>query len=265
MSAGVTVGGLVAVVLLTPRLVTPQTPSYQNIYVLKATSPQATTTEPLVLTFNEPYMQGKKRMVRQAVITVAATDVIESLTSQVRTHARSDFAYEPSAGLLFVLDVRTRNIPATTSDPLVLTLSSGTVVTIPSSGVHDAATLWLRSNLRGMSTGQASASAPAVDIFDTEGVDFGPWLRKFKAQVSRYWFVPEEALKQLGHVRAKFNVHKDGRITDVVVVEASSVESFNKSVLTALRESNPTYPLPTEYRSPHATFILTFYFNETPR
>ena len=69
----------------------------------------------------------------------------------------------------------------------------------------------------------------------------------------------------MGHVRAKFNVHKDGRITDVVVIEPSSVEVFNTSVVAALTASNPTNPLPTEYRSAYATFILTFYFNETPR
>ena len=73
------------------------------------------------------------------------------------------------------------------------------------------------------------------------------------AQIRRHW------------LRVKLDVHKDGRITDVVVIEPSIVEAFDTSVVAALTASNPTHPLPTEYRSPYATFILTFYFNETPR
>ena len=50
-----------------------------------------------------------------------------------------------------------------------------------------------------------------------------------------------------------------------MVIEPSSVEAFDTSVVEALTASNPIYPLPTDDRSPYATSILTFYFNETPR
>src|SRR5690348_18263498 len=29
--------------------------------------------------------------------------------------------------------------------------------------------------------------------FDSKGIDFGPWLRRFTAQVKRNWFVPQVA------------------------------------------------------------------------
>ena len=193
MNGVVTIGGLVAVVMLTPRLATAQSLSSDNAYVLKATARQATTTAPLTLTFSEPFMLGKKRMVRQTSITIPPTDVVDSRTTQVRAHKGSAFASQPMTEFLFVLDVRSRNIPATNRDPLVLTLASGTVVTIPASGIHDGATMWLRANWSTETLPQAPA--PKVtgdpDILDTEGVDFGPWVRRLSAQIRRHWFIPE--------------------------------------------------------------------------
>ena len=56
--------------------------------------------------------------------------------------------------------------------------------------------------------------------FDTKGVEFGPWIRRFIAQVKRNWFIPYAAMSMKGHVVIQFNVHKDGSITDLQVVGA---------------------------------------------
>lgn len=100
--------------------------------------------------------------------------------------------------------------------------------------------------------------------FDTKGVEFGPWIRRFVAQVRRNWFIPTAAMLLRGRVVIQFNVHKDGRITDLTVVAPSTVESFNAAALNALRASNPTYPLPPEYPADRAFFTVTFFYNETP-
>ena len=59
MNGVITIGGLVAVVMFTPRLATAQSLSSDNAYVLKATARQATTTAPLTLTFSEPFAQRR--------------------------------------------------------------------------------------------------------------------------------------------------------------------------------------------------------------
>lgn len=100
--------------------------------------------------------------------------------------------------------------------------------------------------------------------FDTKGVEFGPWIRRFIAQVRRNWFVPNAAMVMSGRVVVQFNVHKDGRITDLVVVGPSDVASFNTSSLNALLSSNPTAPLPPEYPADKAFFTVTFFYNESP-
>ena len=100
--------------------------------------------------------------------------------------------------------------------------------------------------------------------FDTKGVEFGPWIRRFIAQVKRNWFIPYAAMSMKGHVVIQFNVHKDGSITDLQVVGASPVDAFNNAAFGALSGSNPTQPLPPEYPDSKAFFTVTFFYNETP-
>ena len=100
--------------------------------------------------------------------------------------------------------------------------------------------------------------------FDSKGVEFGPWLRRFVAQIRRNWFVPYAIWSMHGHVVLTFNVHSDGSLTDLTVVRPSLVEAFTNSAFNALRSSNPTQPLPPEYPDDRAFFTVTFYFNEMP-
>ena len=100
--------------------------------------------------------------------------------------------------------------------------------------------------------------------FDSKGVEFGPWIRRFIAQIKRNWFVPYAAMSFKGHVLISFNVHRDGLITDLTVVQPSSIESFNHAAFNALAASSPTQPLPPEYPADKAFFTVTFYYNEAP-
>jgi TonB family protein len=111
--------------------------------------------------------------------------------------------------------------------------------------------------------GGVNEFGPAIQ-FDTKGVEFGPWIRRFVAQVKRNWFVPNAAFAMRGRVILQFNVHKDGSITDVNIVRPSEVDSFNRSAYNAIVASNPTQPLPPEYPADKAFFTVTFFFNESP-
>jgi TonB family protein len=115
-------------------------------------------------------------------------------------------------------------------------------------------------NLQG---GGVPEIAPSIQ-FDTKGVEFGPWLRRFVAQIRRNWFIPYAAMTMRGHVVVTFYVHKDGRITDVTVLKPSGIDAFTVSARNAIVASNPTIALPPEYPDDKAFFTVTFYFNETP-
>ena len=113
---------------------------------------------------------------------------------------------------------------------------------------------------------QGGANDPGSSIqFDTRGVDFGPWIRRFIAQVRRNWFIPQSAMVDRGHVVLQFVVHRDGRITDLRVVQPSHNASFNRSAFAAISSSNPLEPLPPDYPAPAISpMTVTFYYNEQP-
>ena len=112
---------------------------------------------------------------------------------------------------------------------------------------------------------QGGLNQPGAAIqFDTKGVEFGPWLRRFVAQVRHNWFIPQAAMSFHGHVVLTFNIHKDGSITDVAVLQPADIDGFNKAAIGAITGSNPTEPLPPEYPTDKAFFTVTFYYNEDP-
>ena len=112
---------------------------------------------------------------------------------------------------------------------------------------------------------QGGNDRPGATIqFDTKGVEFGPWLRRFVAQVRRNWFIPQAAMVMRGHVVLQFNIHRTGEITDIVIVQPSSIDAFTNAAYGAIYASNPTAPLPPEYPSDKALFTVTFYYNEDP-
>jgi TonB family protein len=101
--------------------------------------------------------------------------------------------------------------------------------------------------------------------FDSKGVEFGPWIRRFLAQVKRNWYIPEAARLLRGRVSIRFHVHRDGRLVDLEVVRPSSVEQFTAAAYNALKLSNPTLPLPVEYPDETIEIVVTFLYNEDRR
>jgi TonB family protein len=111
--------------------------------------------------------------------------------------------------------------------------------------------------------GNGGGFGPEIQ-FDTKGVEFGPWIRRFIAQVKRNWFVPYSSMSMRGHVVITFNVHKDGSITDLNIIGPCPIDAFNNAAFGALSGSNPTTPLPPEYPADKAFFTVTFFYNESP-
>ena len=111
--------------------------------------------------------------------------------------------------------------------------------------------------------GSGNQEDPFIN-FDSKGVEFGPWIARFVAQVRRNWFIPMAAMSMRGRVVITFYVHKDGRISDVTVARPSAIDAFTLSARNAILASNPTVPLPPEYPDDRAFFTVTFFFNENP-
>ncbi len=97
--------------------------------------------------------------------------------------------------------------------------------------------------------------------FDSKGVDFGWWLRRFVAHVKSNWFIPQMAQITSGRVVITFNVHRNGFITDIEVIKSSGHRALDSAAVNALRTSSPTVALPPEYPDDKAFFTVTFLYN----
>jgi len=100
--------------------------------------------------------------------------------------------------------------------------------------------------------------------FDTKGVDFGAWLRAFKAQVMRNWMIPQAAYFLKGHVSLTLVISRTGVVSELQVTDPSSVEGFTHAAYNALAASNPTVPLPPAYPDQALHMRVTFFYNEEP-
>lgn len=100
--------------------------------------------------------------------------------------------------------------------------------------------------------------------FDTKGVDFGAWLARFRIQVMRNWMIPQAAYFLKGHVGITLNIARNGRISDITIVDPSSVQGFNHAAFNALAASNPTVPLPEAYPDEILRMRVIFFYNEEP-
>jgi outer membrane biosynthesis protein TonB len=101
--------------------------------------------------------------------------------------------------------------------------------------------------------------------FDAKGADFGPWLRRFVAQVRRNWLIPQVAELARGHVVIQFTVLRNGAIVDLRVTQPAAIDALTVSALNSIKLSNPTAALPADYPDDRAPFIVTFRYNEPVR
>ena len=211
-------------------------------------------------------------------IAVPPQDVHEYGTAIVRRATMTQANPSVRPPLLFVLQTR-GTAPVGRSD-VDVTLASGTIVRVRAGDVNDVRLTFLRTTLAQERSRLAEAARPRAAPppetemfkaiqFDTKGVEFGPWLRRFVAQVRRNWiaelYASPEAMaadgKKQAQVVATFSVHKDGSLTDVSIKEPSDVAVFNESTLRALLKSSPTLRLPPDYPDQSVSFTVTFSFN----
>lgn len=100
--------------------------------------------------------------------------------------------------------------------------------------------------------------------FSAEGVDLTEWLKRFSGWVRGNWFVPFRYLTVNGCAIVSFKVAKDGGILDVVLKHPSETPAYNVAARNAILGSNPTAPLPDEYRGEPIPFTFTFFYDPPP-
>jgi outer membrane biosynthesis protein TonB len=118
----------------------------------------------------------------------------------------------------------------------------------------------------------------SVDILsDTQGVDFGPYMKQVVETVRKNWFkaIPESARMKHGKVIIEFAIAKDGTVRGMKLVPSSGEiaglniapsssgdATLDRAAWSGIQSSNPFPALPSEFTGSY--LALRFRFNYNP-
>lgn len=104
--------------------------------------------------------------------------------------------------------------------------------------------------------------------FDTQGFPWGDYARRLKLIIENNWYdrIPLAAREGLrGFACLHIVIEKDGTISDVQVVQPSTVPPFTRAALDAVRASSPLPPLPTDFPEDQEGSSWCFFYNLLPQ
>jgi len=103
----------------------------------------------------------------------------------------------------------------------------------------------------------------AIEILsDTQGIDFGPYLKDVVENVRENWYrlIPETAQYKSGKLAIEFNILKSGQIGSMKLV-ASAGSELDRPAWGSITASNPFRTLPDGFHGEYVALRFRFYYN----
>jgi TonB family protein len=103
--------------------------------------------------------------------------------------------------------------------------------------------------------------------FETAWYDWGEYAESMvsKIRVNWYGIMPELIRTGLkGRLTIRFTIHRDGRITDVTIIEGSTIPPYDFAAKKAIEMSSPLNPLPKDFPKETERVTAMFFYNEEP-
>ena len=120
----------------------------------------------------------------------------------------------------------------------------------------------------GLMSGVRGASGPPgcgqIDVLtDTQGVDFGPYLRLMLSRVRENWYhlIPDSAKLKKGKVAIEFAITKDGKVADMRLVAGSGDRDLDRAAWGGISTSTPFPSLPSDFAGPYIALRWHFCYN----
>ncbi len=103
--------------------------------------------------------------------------------------------------------------------------------------------------------------------FDTQDFPWGDYARRLYVTIRNNWLarIPLAAREGIrGYVCWRFVIEKDGTVSQIILVQPSSVPPFDKAASDAIRASSPVPPLPENFTEPREGVTFCFFYNMAP-
>ena len=101
--------------------------------------------------------------------------------------------------------------------------------------------------------------------FETQWFDWGPYAQSMVSRIRVHWYANMPHLIRTGIagvVTIRFTSHRDGRITDVSVLESSGHPPYDFAARKAIELSSPLNPLPDNFPNPTERVTAKFFYNK---
>ena len=104
----------------------------------------------------------------------------------------------------------------------------------------------------------------ALEILsDTQGVDFGPYLKRIVEDVRENWYrlIPDSAQRKKGKLAIEFAITKDGKLAEMRLVATSGDVHLDRAAWGGIANSNPFPLFPRDFTGPYLALRFRFYYN----
>jgi TonB family protein len=130
----------------------------------------------------------------------------------------------------------------------------------------------LGSGHQGLDLGQLGGEKGTAEAgplsFETQWYDWGEYAESMVSKIRVHWYeeMPMPLLQSgmKGVVTIRFTIHRDGRITDVTILNSSSVTPYDFAAMKAIELASPLKPLPPDFPKDTERVTAMFYYNQEP-
>jgi len=86
--------------------------------------------------------------------------------------------------------------------------------------------------------------------FNMSGFKHRGYMRLLKEKIESIWQYPEKAIRRgiSGDLYIRFSIKRDGRLGEVKLIRTSGYRSLDEAALRALRDAEPFWPLPEDWK-----------------
>ncbi|HSY69889.1 MAG TPA: TonB C-terminal domain-containing protein [Edaphobacter sp.] len=114
---------------------------------------------------------------------------------------------------------------------------------------------------------QGGMGAGVQVLSDTQGVDFGPYIRRILGDIKRNWIplIPEEArppLNKQGETHIRFTILPDGRIAAMNLDASSQDTAIDRACWGGITGVGQFPPLPANFHGPNLELSIGFFTNK---
>ena len=105
--------------------------------------------------------------------------------------------------------------------------------------------------------------------FETQWYDWGDYAASMVSKIRVNWYANMPQIIRTGMkgvVTIRFTIHRDGRISDITILDSSGVPPYDQAARKAIELSSPLKPLPADFPATSERVTCMFYYNtEIPR